>query len=94
MPFTYGGAGTSWKDLGPEGLFSVIISVMLVNNDIVLGNRTSGDSEILHLPPPLDISKRPAVSAAVVVGTMHLLATSWATLGALGFVEFELGGEL
>jgi hypothetical protein len=35
-----------------------------------------------------------AVSAAVVVGAMHLLATSWAMLGALGFVEFELGGEL
>ena len=67
---------------------------MLVNKDIVLGNRTTGDSENLHSPPPPDISKRPAVSEAVVVGAMHLLATSWAMLGALGFVEFELGGEL
>ncbi len=31
---------------------------------------------------------------SVVVGAMHLLATSWAMLGALGFVEFKLGGEL
>ncbi len=61
---------------------------------IVLGNRTSRDSEISHSPPPPDISKRPAMSAAVVMGAMHLLATSWATLGALGFVEFELGGKL
>ncbi len=67
---------------------------MLVNNDIVHGNWTYGDSKILHSPPPPDISKRPAVSAAVIVGAIHLLATSWATLGALGFVEFELGGEL
>ncbi len=67
---------------------------MLVNKDIVLINRTTGDSKNSHSPPPPDISKCPAVSAAVVVGAMHLLATSWATLGALGFVEFKLGGEL
>ncbi len=82
----------AWR-LRPSPFF-VVISVMLVNNDIVLGNRTSGDSEISHSPPPPDISKRPAVSAAVILGAMHLLAMSWATLGALGYVEFELGGEL
>ncbi len=31
---------------------------------------------------------------SVVVGAMHLLATSWVMLGALSFVEFELEGEL
>ncbi len=40
---------------------------------------------------PLDRREK---ERSVVVGAMHLLATSWATLGALGFVEFEVGGEL
>jgi hypothetical protein len=40
---------------------------------------------------PLDREKK---ERSVVVGAMHLLAMSWATLGALSFVEFKLGGEL